>query len=64
MLLTFQIQHNGVHQTKTNSTDQVISTLKSLGVKGLDKKKEPKKWINKGSYHYVGIKGEVSLIVN
>ena len=62
MLLTFQIKHNGVQQATTNSTDQVVSSLKSLGVKGLDKKKEPKKWI-KGSYHYIGCKGEVVLTV-
>lgn len=46
----------------TSSTDAVVSQLKTLGVKGVDRKKTPKSWIQRGLHKYVGVSGSEIVV--
>lgn len=48
----------------TSSSEEVVSTLKTNGVRGLNKRKPPSDLKVKGTYTYVGCLGrEISVVV-
>ena len=62
-MISIQVTHGECKLPLTSSIEQAFKSIKALGVKGLDQKKEPRKWLKGTTTEYRGFKEVVSVVV-